>query len=421
MNKYEALEYIRDNDVEFIRLQFCDMFGNLKNMSIPEWQLERAFEYGIPFDASYFDGLLHTNDENLLLVPDASTLSLLPWRPQTGRVVRFYCGIIRSDGFAFECDGRNLLKNTVDKFKDYEIKIGNTIEFMLFNTDENGNPTLTPHDNADYFEPSPSDKGENIRRNICLTLKEMGISVECSYHKAEHGQHKITIMHEDALRAADNFITAKSVINTVANQNGLYASFMPKPFENTSGNGTNINICVYNNGSNIFDGDEIPEEGKHFIAGIAANTDAICLFSNPTVNSYKRLMSDSHSPKYIAWSKRNIPQVSITPKSCGISAETEIKNPDATLSPYVTFALLAEAGMWGIKNKIKLQNEFDKVTAKTKSLPSNLNDAIICAKNNMLIKSVLGEEIFNKYAEIKQHEWEAYQNTITDWELKKYF
>lgn len=421
MNKYEALDYIRESDVEFIRLQFCDMFGRLKNMSIMAWQLERAFEYGIPFDASCVTGLLNTDNEDLFLMPDADTLSVLPWRPQTGRVVRFYCDIKHSDGTVFGGDGRNLLKNTVEKFGDYEVKIGNAIEFMLFNTDEEGNPTFTPHDSANYFEPSPADRGENVRRNICLTLKEMGISVEGSHHEAEHGQHEIIIMHEDALRAADNFVTAKSVISTVAHQNGLYASFMPKPFENIAGNGTHINISIYQNGRNIFAGDDISEDGKYFIAGIMANTDGICLFSNPTVNSYKRLMSGSRAPKYIAWSKRNIPQLVSIPKSNGNSAEIEIRNPDGTMSPYVTYALLTESGMWGIKNKIKLQKEFDKITSKTRKLPSNLHDAIVCAENNMLVKNVLGEKVFNEYAAIKQHEWEDYQNTVTDWELKKYF
>lgn len=422
-NKYDAMDYIRENDVEFIRLQFCDIFGNLKNISIMSWELEKAFEYGVSFDASSVKGFLNVSESDLYLFPDPSTLSVLPWRPQSGKVVRFYCDIRRADGSIFEGDCRNILIRTAEKAEklDYEFNVGSKFEFYLFKTEENGVPSLAAHDDAGYCDVAPLDKGENVRRSICLTLKEMGILVENSYHEVQKGQHEIALMYDSCLRSADNFTTMKSVVKTVAHQNGLYASFMPKPIDSASGNGAHLNMRLCKNGKNLFEKGEISEEGGHFAAGILNNINAICLFANPLVNSYKRLLTGFKAPKYVSWSHMNNSQLIRIPKALGEGGRIELRSPDSAINPYITYSLLLEAGLRGIEEKAELMPETADFSANLKALPSNLAEAIEAAQGSKLIYDVLGETTIEKYIEFKKEEWESYRSAVSDWELKRYF
>jgi len=427
-NQYEALEFIKENDVQFIRLQFCDIFGELKNVSIMSSELERAFKNGISFDASSVKGFLDVDDSDLFLVPDASTLTVLPWRPQHGRVVRFLCDIKRTDGSIFDGDNRNILKRSImnAEEKGYDCMIGPECEFFLFKTDEFGNSEKVEHDKAGYFAVAPNDRGENVRRSICLTLKEMNIAVESSHHESGMGQHEIDIKYDKGLVTADNIITLKTVISTIAQQNGLYASFMPKPVDNTSGSGLHINMSLKKDGVNLFAGNEMSDTAKKFIAGIMAHIKGICLFSNPTVNSYKRLMTGFQAPKHISWSRKNRSQLIRIPEAHGDEYRMELRCPDPQLNPYLTFALLIEAGIWGIENNVELPGEvnlnlYTNPDSELDVLPANLFEAIECAKKDELIKKVIGENVFDKYINLKLKEWESYQTTVSEWEIKHYF
>ncbi|MBQ5999773.1 MAG: glutamine synthetase, partial [Treponema sp.] len=266
----EILQYTAENDVKFIKLFFTDIFGTLRSLSIQPCELERAFKTGISFDASAVKGFLGVDRSDLFLVPDPSTLSVLPWRPQHGRVVRFYCNIRYPDGTPFEGDTRYILQKQcleADK-KGYEVKVGTECEFYLFQTDEKGNPTDIPHDNGGYCELAPTDRGENVRRDICITLEQMGIQPEVSHHEAGPGQHEVDFKCDTPVRAADNLATFKTIVRTVAARNGLYANFAPKPIENKPGNGLHINLSIYRDGKNLFEPNNMKSEAGYFLAGV---------------------------------------------------------------------------------------------------------------------------------------------------------
>lgn len=426
--EYEAMDFITENDVEFIRLQFCDILGNLKNTSIMAAELPKAFQTGISFDASNVKGFSTVDQSDLFLVPDPASLAVLPWRPQQGGVVRFLCDVKKADGTVYEADSRQILKRSLQKAKKlgYDFMVGPECEFYLFETDEFGKPSLKPHDTAAYYDVAPLDKGENVRRSICLTLKKMGITVESSHHESGPGQHEIDIKYSDGLTAADQFITLKAVVNAIAQQNGLYASFMPKPIDGISGSGLHINMSLKKDGVNVFGSGSPTPEAKAFIAGILAHIKGICLFTNPLVNSYKRLLSGFEAPRYISWSHQNRSQLVRIPDAHGEDHRMELRCPDPRTNPYLSFALLLEAGLYGIQNNLELPREvrldlYQKNQQMPEPLPSNLKEALQAASENELIKKVLGKKVFEKYAAIKQKEWESYQATVSEWEIKHYF
>ena len=339
----EVLEFIEDNDVKFIRLAFCDLLGVQKNISIMPSELPRVFEHGIVFDAWAITGFQTEQKSDLLLFPDPATLSVLPWRPQQGRVVRFYCNIKNPDGTAFSCDTRWILKETIQDCakSGYQCKVGAECEFYLFKTDEDGTPTMEPLDQGSYFDIAPLDRGENVRREICLCLEEMGLNPESSHHEQGPGQNEIDFMFSDTLGSADNLLTFKSVVKAIANRNGLFASFMPKPIASESGNGLHINLSVNKNGQNIFKG---TEEGHNkvaesFIAGVLKHTKEITAFLNPTINSYERFGGFEVS-KYVSWSHQYRSQLIRIPAAKGEKLRTDLRSPDRTVNPYLAFALI---------------------------------------------------------------------------------
>lgn len=342
-SKEEVMQFIREEDVKFIRLAFCDVFGKQKNISIMTGEINRAFEYGIAIDAwsiSGFDGGVRSD---LFLHPDPSTLVILPWRPETGRVVRMFCSVTYPDGTPFEADTRKLLQNAIADAKNagYDFRLGSEMEFYFFKSDEQGEPTDIPYDRAGYMDIAPEDKGENIRREICLTLEQMGIYPESSHHEEGPGQNEIDFRYSDALTAADNAVTFSSVVRTIANRNGVYADFSPKPIDGKPGNGMHINFSVKaKNGIDVL---------PLAIAGLLKNIKDITLFLNPTNVSYKRL-GNNKAPRYISWSAENRSQLVRIPASDGEFKRAELRSPDPTANPYIAHTLIIYACLDGIKN-----------------------------------------------------------------------
>jgi len=415
----EVLQFVRENDVKFIRLAFCDLLGNMKNISIMPNELPEAFENGISFDAHAIKGFTDITQSDLLLFPDPVTLSVLPWRPQRGRVVRFFCNIKNPDGSTFWGDTRKLLQNVVSRLeqKGYICMVVAECEFYLFKTDEKGEPTLEPLDHGGYLDVAPLDKGENVRREICLNLEEMGILPESSHHEQGPGQNEIDFKFSDALTSADNFMTFKTAVRTIAAGNGLYASFAPKPLPDKSGNGLHINLSLSRNGYNVFtlNEKEHSREAESFIAGILAKAREITAFLNPIPNSYERF-GTFEAPKYISWSHGNRSQLIRIPHAKGERVRMELRSPDPTVNPYLAFAMVISAGLYGMEKGLSLpeSNNMDlyaidnSVAAKLESLPANLGVALELAAKSELVKNTLPPELLEKYLEIKLQEYRAY-------------
>ena len=394
----DVKDYIEQEDVTFIRLAFCDVFGKQKNISIMTTELDRAFETGIAIDASAVKGFGSEEKSDLFLFPDASTLAILPWRPSQGSVVRMYCDIRYPDGTPFEMDCRNMLKEAVKyaQSKGYSVNFGAEHEFYLFRTDDEGYPTKQVHDRAGYMDIAPEDRGVNVRREICLTLSEMGILPESSHHEEGPGQHEIDFKYSDALSAADNSITFKSVVATIAEQYGLYADFSPKPLPDESGNGVHINISV-KSGS----GEDCLES---FMAGVLRRVKEITAFLNPTEDSYKRLGAKK-APKYITWSKENRSQLIRIPAGSGEQRRMELRSPDATANPYIACTLLIHAGIEGIEEgmtapaptDLNLYNATEEQLSGIEILPGSLDDANRIARSSEFVKKLLPQRVIDTY------------------------
>lgn len=397
-SKEEVIQYVREEDVKFIRLAFCDVFGKQKNISIMPEELPRAFEYGIAFDASAISGFGDETHSDLLLFPDPSTLAVLPWRPEHGKVVRMFCGIFYPDGRAFECDSRNLLKKAVRDamLEGVEFYFGAEQEFYLFKLDENGEPTKEPYDRAGYMDIAPEDKGENIRREICLTLEQMGIRPESSHHEEGPGQNEIDFRYSDAIAAADNAMTFQTVVKTVARRNGLYADFTAKPLKNQPGNGFHINMSV-----KAQDG---ADHICYMIAGVLEKAQDMTAFLNPTENSYQRFGSNK-APRYITWSSENRSQLVRIPAAVGEYRRAELRSPDPTANPYLAFSLMIYAGLYGIRNRLELPMVADlnlykadeQTLAKYQQLPENLASACRIAEESEFIRAHIPAAILDIY------------------------
>ena len=396
MYQYEkVMTFVDEEDVKFIRLAFFDAFGVQKNISIMSGQLERAFKEGISFDASAVAGFDSEVKSDLFLHPDPSTFSILPWRPSTGRVARMYCDIRYPDGTIYEKDSRYILKKAVEKAREKGLKIdfGTEVEFYLFNTDEQGSPTKIPFDMAGYMDVAPEDKGENIRREICFTLIDMGIEPEASHHEEGPGQNEIDFQYSDPLTAADNTATFKWVVSTAAMGNGLYADFSPKPIKEYAGNGMHINMSV-----RCEDGSDC---NGQFMTGILEHIRDITLFLNPSEDSYRRL-GEKKAPKYVTWSPENRSQLIRIPAVKNKRKRIELRSPDPTANPYLAFALLIYAGMDGIERKLPLQkpanvNLYTADHKVTDQLRKSRGEAWDAASASTLVKKVLPEAYLDVY------------------------
>ena len=397
--KDEIIQYVSEEDVKFIRLAFCDVFGVQKNIAIMPEELPRAFEYGIAIDASAIRGFGDVVNSDLLLHPDPDTLAELAWRPETGKVVRMYADITYPDGTPFECDTRTLLKQAIKtaELQGYTFAFGEEQEFYLFKLDDIDNRTYEPYDNAGYMDIAPEDRGENIRREICLTLEKMGIHPERSHHEEGPGQNEIDFRYSDPLTAADNALTFQMVVKTIARRNGLYADFSPKPLKDAPGNGCHINVSVKpsDNFMNL----------NYMIAGILDKIQEMTLFFNPKDESYSRF-GGNKAPRYISWSAENRSQLIRIPAAQGEYCRAELRSPDNLANPYLSFALLIHAGLYGINNRLalpdpvneNLQNADSETIRNLRKLPETLKEAASLANSSSFVKSLIPQSIIDTYS-----------------------
>lgn len=439
MARYQKEDIVRivgEEDVRFIRLQFTDILGALKNVTITPSQLEKALDNKCMFDGSSIEGFVRIEESDMYLHPDLDTFAIFPWNTQNGRVARLICDIYLPDGKPFEGDPRHVLCKTLKHASSlgYTFNVGPECEFFLFNTDEFGHSTTVTHDTAGYFDLGPSDLGESCRRDICLNLEEMGFEIEASHHEVAFAQHEIDFKYSEALSAADNLLTFKLVVKTCAEANGLCATFMPKPIENRAGSGLHTNMSLFRNGENAFYDPEsetgLSHAGMNFIAGVMKHIKGICAVTNPLVNSYKRLIPGFEAPCYIAWTMSNRSALIRIPASRGAGTRVELRSPDPAGNPYLAFALLLAAGLDGIENDLQPVpavsaniydiGEDERKANRIDNLPEDLHAAVEEMKADPFVRETLGGHVFSKYVEAKEKEWREYSMTVTEWELEHY-
>ena len=434
--KQDIIRIVEEEDVEFIRLQFTDMFGTLKNVAITAAQLERALRNECMFDGSSIEGFVRIEESDMFLYPDPDTFVIFPWRPQQGKVARIICDVYRPDGEPFAGDPRQVLKRVSAQAArmGYRLEVGPECEFFLFHTDEEGNPTTITHERAGYFDLGPVDLGENARRDMVLTLEEMGLGVEASHHESAPAQHEIDFHYDEALKTADHVMTSKLAIRSIARQFGLFASFMPKPRYGVNGSGMHINMSLWKDGKNIFD-DAAGERGLsmdayYFIGGIMKHLKGMTAITNPLVNSYKRLVPGYEAPVHIAWSGSNRSPLIRIPAVRGKGTRIELRSPDSASNPYLVIAVCLAAGLEGIRRKllppapveqnVLEMSRQEREALGIEALPANLHQALEAMRGDDFVRQVLGEHIFCKYLEAKEKEWEAYQTQVSQWELDEY-
>ena len=413
----DILNYVEDNDVKFVRLAFCDIFGNQKNISVYSSELPYVFEHGICFDGSSIAGFLHTEESDLVLWPDPDTMTILPWRPTEGRVMRMYCDIRLPNGRPFEGNCRGYLQSVVDRARAMGLacNVGCECEFYLFETDEHGNPTKIPMDRGGYFDIAPLDKGENIRREICFALEDMGLRPQHSHHESGHGQNEVDFLYAPALQAADNLNTFKSTVKAIAGRNGLFASFMPKPLANQAGSGLHVNLSLIRDKQNLFTLPVGPDtETGHFIAGLLAHARELTAFCNPVPNSYQRFGS-CEAPQYVSWSRQNRSQLVRLPSANGDFCRLELRSPDPACNPYLVIGMILAAGLDGIRRELPLPEPVDRnlfhpdAAAGLESLPRSLREAITVAAQSEFVAGELPLAVMNKYFEYQSQLCIAYE------------
>lgn len=436
MTKQEILTKCTELDVRFIRLQFTDILGVVKNVAIPVSQLERALNNEIMFDGSSIEGFTRVEESDMILKPDLNTFTIFPWRPREGAVARLICDIYTPEGTHFEGDPRYILKRTIQEAADlgYTLNIGPECEFFLFKLKEDGTPSIITHDRGGYFDLSPNDLGENARREIVLTLEEMGFEIEASHHEVSPGQHEIDFKYSEPLSAADRVTTLKFVTRIIAMRNNLHATFMPKPIFGINGSGMHIHLSLFKNNRNVFFDSQgkyqLSDETRYFIGGILRYIKGITAITNPLVNSYKRLIPGYEAPVYQTWSVSNRSALIRVPAGRGDSTRIEIRNPDPCCNPYLAFSLLIKAGLEGIINQIEpsepiqknvyLMSPAERALENIGSLPESLYEALIEFDKEQFCRQTLGEHIFNRFLEAKLIEWEVYKNQVHQWEIDQY-
>lgn len=439
MGKYtmkDIVSLVREEDVAFIRLQFTDIFGTLKNIAVTPNQLLKALSGKVMFDGSAIEGFARIEESDMFLVPDLDTFTIFPWRPSQGKVARLICNVFRTDGQPFEGDSRYVLMRAIeDAARDgFTLKVGSECEFFLFETDENGNPTTNTGEQGGYFDLGPVDFGENARRDIVLNLEAMGFEVESSHHEGAPAQHEIDFHYDEALRTADNLQTFKLAVRTIARQHGLHATFMPKPKKGVDGSGMHLNFSIWKDGRNIFadaeDPGKISADGLAFIGGIMQHIRGMSALLNPLVNSYKRLVPGYEAPIYISWGEENrSPLIRIPYAETEAERRIELRSPDPAANPYLALAVCLAAGLDGIRkrtappspvtgNIYRLSPEERKM-AGIGMLPGNLREALDELEKDDFIRGVLGPHIYEKYTADKLHEWEEYSAVVTEWEIER--
>lgn len=432
----DVLKEARDKGVKFIRLQFTDIFGVLKNVAITIEQLEKALQGELMFDGSSIEGFARIEESDMYLHPDPNTFVVFPWRPTDGSVARLICDVYNPDGTPFEGCPRSTLKRVIGEAQDmgYIWNVGPELEFFLFHTDSEGRPTTITQDKAGYFDLTPIDLGEDARRDIVLALEHMGFEIEASHHEVAPGQHEIDFKYSDALDIADKIATFRFVVRTIAQRHGLHATFMPKPIYGIAGSGMHTNQSLFKAGKNAFYDPEgnmqLSEVAYHYIAGLLKHARSFTAITNPTINSYKRLVAGYEAPCYIAWSGRNRSPLIRIPAKRGSSTRVELRSPDPSSNPYLALAVQLKAGLDGIKNQLTPPASVDlniyEMSAETRkiqgiqSLPENLLEAIHELSRDEIIREALGPHIFNRFIEAKKNEWYRYNVAVHPWEIDEY-
>ncbi|SHH02872.1 glutamine synthetase [Thermosyntropha lipolytica DSM 11003] len=438
MNREEVLRIVKEENVKFIRLQLTDILGVHKSVSITVDQLEKALDGELMFDGSSIEGFVRIEESDMYLKPDLNTFMVLPWTSQvsSGKIARIICDVYDSDNKPFTGSPRYVLKKVIKEAEElgYTMYVGPEPEFFLFQVDEKGAPTLITNDKAGYFDLPPVDKGEEARRDMVETLQSMGFEIEAAHHEVAPGQHEIDFKYKDALTTADNIITFRIVVRMVAQRHGLHATFMPKPIYGIAGSGMHLHCSLFKGDRNIFYDENSPDglsdTCKYFIAGVLKHAKAITAITNPTVNSYKRLVPGYEAPVYIAWSYKNRSPLIRIPARRGIGTRIEIRNPDPTCNPYLGLAVILKAGLDGIKNKLEVpppveENIYEMDLAARRmrnieSLPENLYEAINELHKDEVIKEALGEHVYSRFVWAKMKEWENYNTRVYDWEINEY-
>lgn len=436
VSKADIAKLVKENDVQFIRLQFTDLFGQLKNVAITPSQLDKCLDNKCMIDGSSIEGFVRIEESDMYLYPDLDTFTVLPWRPQQGKVARFICDVYMPDGTPFEGSPRYILKKQLARAKalGYTFHVGPELEFFLFHTDAEGEPTMETHDNAGYFDLGPNDMGENARREMVLILEQMGFEIEASHHEVAPGQHEIDFRFDDALKTADRVMTFKLAVKAIAQRHGLHASFMAKPISGINGSGMHTNMSLMKGTENVFCDEKDPLglslTARQYIAGVLKHMKGMTAITNPTVNSYKRLVPGYEAPVYIAWSPSNRSPLIRIPAARGKATRVELRCPDPTCNPYLSFAIILAAGLDGIEKEMvppsSTEQNIFKLTAAERaalgieSLPGSLEEAIGLLKKDVLAKEVLGEHVFSTFIEAKEKEWDDFCTKVTPWELESY-
>lgn len=433
----EIARIAREEDVRFLRLQFTDLLGVIKNVEVPISQLDKVLNNKITFDGSSIEGFVRIEESDMLLYPDLATWLIFPWQSGGGKVARLICDIHMPDGTPFAGDPRGILKRALKAAEEMgftTMNVGPEPEFFLFKQDEHGNPTTEMNDQGGYFDLAPVDLGENCRREIVLTLESMGFEIEGSHHEVAPGQHEIDFKYANALAAADNIMTFKLVVKTVAHQFGLHATFMPKPVFGINGSGMHCHLSLFREKENVFFDEQAEQSlsvvAKQFMAGILAHARGFTAITNPLVNSYKRLVPGYEAPIYIAWSAKNRSPLVRVPNSRGLSTRIEVRSPDPSANPYLAFAVMLHAGLDGIRRQLPLpnpvnrniyvMNEMERVRAGILSLPESLRSALEELANDEVIRDALGEHTYTFFSEAKMIEWDMFRTAVHDWEREQY-
>lgn len=425
--KEEIINIIEDEGVEFIRLQFTDMYGNLKNLAVTPSQMDRVLDNRYSFEAADVFADAYEAEDELYLYPDPDSFVILPWRPQQGKVGRFQCDVRFKDGSDFFMDPRTVLKRVLKEASDkgYTFYVDPECEFFLFNTDENGNPTNDTPEKAGYMDVGPIDFGENARRDMVLMLEEMGFEVESSHHEKAPGQHEIDFKETEALKSADSITMFKFAVRSIAKRFGLYATFMPKPKADAAGSGMHLNISLYKNDHDLFRDasaeDGISKEARYFMGGIMAHAGALCAITNPTVNSYKRIITGYEAPQYISWARSGgNPMIKV--KDPYDEVKIELRFPDASANPYLALAVCIAAGLDGMEQCTEPGEEASAACRNSNAvkLPSDLKEAAMAMKDDPFMEHVLTRDFIRAYTEAKLSEWDEYMKQVSDWEIDRY-
>ncbi|QHM47671.1 type I glutamate--ammonia ligase [Lactiplantibacillus plantarum] len=438
-SKDDIRRIVKEENVNFLRLMFTDLFGTIKNVEVPVSQLDKLLDNKLMFDGSSIDGFVRIEESDMYLYPDLSTWLIMPWNTEHGKIARIICEVYTSDRKPFEGDPRNNLIRVLNDMREAgytSFNCGTEPEFFLFKMNEKGEPTTELNDKGSYFDLSPMDLGESCRRDIALELERLGFNVEASHHEVAPGQHEIDFKYADALSAADHIQTFKLVVKTIARKYNLWATFMPKPLNGVNGSGMHVNMSLFHDQGNAFydandkNGLELSSDAYHFLGGLMKHARSYTAVTNPTVNSYKRLVPGYEAPVYVAWSASNRSPMIRIPSARGLSTRLELRSVDASTNPYLAFAAVLEAGLDGIKNGIEppksvdrniyVMDEDERAAAGIADLPSTLHNALKEFQTDPTMKKALGPHIYQSFLEAKRLEWASYRQQVSEWERDQY-